>query len=54
MTGNDERKHEARDQAHEAGVEGASKMTEQNAREAAEMVREGADPQEAKESAKKQ
>jgi hypothetical protein len=48
----DAAKHEAREQAHEAGVEGASKMTTQDAREAVREVQQGADPQQAKEDAK--
>ncbi len=49
----DQDKHEARQKAHDAGVQGASKMTAQDAEEAAREVQHGADPQEAKASAKK-
>jgi hypothetical protein len=49
---NDREKHEAREAAHEAGVEGASKMTIEQAREAAQAVSEGEDPAEAKREAK--
>ena len=48
----DQEKHEARKEAHEAGVEGASKMTAEDAKEATQAVRGGADPDEAKEAAK--
>ncbi len=48
----DEEKHEARREAHEAGIEGASKMTTQDAREATERVRHGEDPQQAKDEVK--
>jgi hypothetical protein len=48
----DEEKHEAREQAHEAGIEGASKMTTEDAHEAVRSVQQGEDPQEAKQSAK--
>jgi hypothetical protein len=50
--GEDQQKHEARERAHEAGIEGASKMTTEDAREAVRDVQHGADPQQAKESAK--
>jgi hypothetical protein len=48
----DEEKHEAREEAHEAGIEGASKLTTQDAHEAVQAVQRGADPQEAKQEAK--
>jgi hypothetical protein len=48
----DQRKHDAREQAHEAGIEGASKMTTSDAKEAVQKVRHGEDPQEAKSEAK--
>jgi hypothetical protein len=48
----DETLHELRRQAHEAGIEGNSKMTEQQLREALRRVDQGAEPAEAKREAK--
>jgi hypothetical protein len=44
--------HEMRQQAHEMGIEGSSKMTEDQLRDAMKMVKKGSDPMMAKRSAK--
>jgi hypothetical protein len=41
-----------RQQAHEMGIEGSSKMTEDQLRDAMKMVKKGSDPMMAKRSAK--
>ncbi|HEY6797950.1 MAG TPA: hypothetical protein VI248_25015 [Kineosporiaceae bacterium] len=51
MADSDQEKHETRKEAHEAGIEGASKLTPDDARQAVQEVEHGADPQEAKASA---
>ncbi|MFG2166195.1 hypothetical protein [Micromonospora chersina] len=51
--GNRERLHEMRQQAHSAGIEGNSKMTEQELRDALRRVGKGEKPQMAKEHAKR-
>jgi hypothetical protein len=48
----DERKHDVRQQAHEAGIEGASKLSTQDAQEALSKVQQGEDPQQAKEESR--
>lgn len=48
----DETLHDLRQQAHEAGIEGNSKMDEQQLREALRRVNEGDDPAEVKHEAK--
>lgn len=47
-----EQLHELRRRAHDAGIEGNSKMTEDQLRRALAMVGRGADPQAAKREAK--
>jgi hypothetical protein len=48
----DEKLHELRQRAHEAGIEGNSKMDEQELREALQQVSQGDSPEEAKREAK--
>jgi hypothetical protein len=48
----DETLHELRRRAHEAGIEGNSKMDEQQLREALRRVEQGEDPIEAKRQAR--
>ncbi|WP_406070919.1 hypothetical protein [Micromonospora sp. NBC_01638] len=48
-----ERLHELRQQAHDAGIEGNSKMTEQQLRDALRMVGKGKQPQMSKHNAKR-
>jgi len=48
----DETLHDLRQRAHEAGIEGNSKMDEQQLREALRRVEQGTDPTEAKREAK--
>ncbi|MEV0392255.1 hypothetical protein [Polymorphospora rubra] len=45
--------HDLRKRAHQAGIEGNSKMSEQQLRNAMKRVDKGADPMMAKQSAKK-
>ena len=52
--GNREQLHELRQQAHDAGIEGNSKMTEEQLREALRKVGKGERPQAAKQEAKRQ
>ncbi|SCL26328.1 hypothetical protein GA0074692_2128 [Micromonospora pallida] len=47
-----EQLHDLRQQAHQAGIGGNSKMTEQQLRQALRKVGKGADPQLAKREAK--
>ena len=47
-----EQLHELRERGHEAGIEGSSKMTEAQLREALAKVNKGESPQEAKDEAK--
>ncbi|MER7332725.1 MULTISPECIES: hypothetical protein [unclassified Micromonospora] len=51
--GDRERLHELRQQAHNAGIEGNSKMTEEQLREALRRVDKGERPQMAKQHAKR-
>ncbi|MFG1776439.1 hypothetical protein ACGFIR_04085 [Micromonospora sp. NPDC049051] len=51
--GNQERLHDLRQQAHDAGIEGNSKMTEAQLREALRKVGKGEQPQMAKHEAKR-
>ncbi|MEU5789616.1 hypothetical protein ABZ754_18020 [Micromonospora purpureochromogenes] len=51
--GDREQLHELRQQAHNAGIEGNSKMTEQQLREALRRVGKGERPQMAKQEAKR-
>ncbi|SCL18096.1 hypothetical protein GA0070624_1449 [Micromonospora rhizosphaerae] len=44
--------HDLRQQGHQAGIGGSSKMTEPQLREALKQVGKGADPQRAKQEAK--
>jgi hypothetical protein len=44
---------ELRQQAHDAGIQGNSKMTESQLREALRKVGKGADPQQAKQEARR-
>ncbi|MCW3818586.1 hypothetical protein ONA91_29520 [Micromonospora sp. DR5-3] len=47
-----EKLHDLRQQAHNAGIEGNSKMTEGQLRQALNKVSKGANPQDAKRQAK--
>ncbi|MBM0229654.1 MULTISPECIES: hypothetical protein [Micromonospora] len=47
-----EQLHELRQRAHDAGIEGNSKMTEDQLRQALRKVSKGAEPQMAKREAK--
>ncbi|GIJ28526.1 hypothetical protein Vqi01_36880 [Micromonospora qiuiae] len=49
--GNREKLHQMRQQAHKAGIEGNSKMTEEQLREALRKVGKGEQPQMAKHQA---
>ncbi|MEW2384621.1 hypothetical protein AB0873_21380 [Micromonospora sp. NPDC047707] len=51
--GDRERLHDLRQKAHDAGIEGNSKMTEDQLRDALRRVGRGADPQLAKQQAKR-
>ena len=51
--GNREQLHELRQQAHNAGIEGNSKMTEDQLRDALRRVGKGEEPQMAKQHAKR-
>jgi hypothetical protein len=51
--GDRERLHELRQQAHDAGIEGNSKMTEEQLRDALRRVSKGERPQLAKHEAKR-
>lgn len=51
--GDREQLHELRQQAHDAGIEGNSKMTEEQLREALRKVGRGESPQMAKQQAKR-
>ncbi|MEV6810815.1 hypothetical protein [Micromonospora sp. NPDC051296] len=51
--GDREKLHELRQQAHSAGIEGNSKMTEDQLREALRRVGKGEQPQMAKQQAKR-
>ncbi|GAB3967107.1 hypothetical protein GCM10027615_15880 [Plantactinospora veratri] len=51
MAGRDEL-HDLRQRAHEAGIEGSSKMSEQQLREALQKIGKGAEPMVAKQEAK--
>ena len=51
MTGR-EQLHEMRQQAHKMGIEGNSKMTESQLKDAMKMADKGMKPQEAKQKAK--
>ncbi|WP_446210289.1 hypothetical protein [Micromonospora sp. IBSANI012] len=51
--GDRDRLHELRQQAHNAGIEGNSKMTEEQLREALRRVAKGEQPQMAKHEAKR-
>ncbi|WP_346533246.1 hypothetical protein [Micromonospora sp. DPT] len=51
--GNREQLHDLRQQAHNAGIEGNSKMTEEQLREALHRVGKGEKPQMAKQEAKR-
>ncbi|MFD0783712.1 hypothetical protein [Micromonospora avicenniae] len=51
MTGR-EQLHEMRQQAHKMGIEGNSKMTESQLKDAMKMAGKGMKPQEAKQKAK--
>jgi hypothetical protein len=48
----DQAKHEARDRAHDAGVESASKLSTRDANEAVQKVQHGENPQPAKQEAR--
>ncbi|MFG1955527.1 hypothetical protein [Micromonospora sp. NPDC048830] len=48
-----EQLHELRQRAHEAGIEGNSKMTEGQLRDALKRVGRGVDPQTAKQQSKR-
>ncbi|MGN9777538.1 hypothetical protein ACTMS0_17495 [Micromonospora sp. H33] len=48
-----ERLHDLRQRAHDAGIQGNSKMTEDQLREALRKVGKGAEPQMAKREAKR-
>lgn len=50
--GNRDELHDLRQRAHQAGIEGNSKMTEQQLRQALKRVGKGADPMTAKREAK--
>lgn len=50
--GNREQLHDLRRQAHDAGIEGNSKMTEDELRQALKKVGKGTDPMAAKQTAK--
>ncbi|GGR93093.1 hypothetical protein GCM10010169_41860 [Micromonospora fulviviridis] len=51
--GDRDRLHELRQQAHSAGIEGNSKMTEEQLRDALRRVGKGEQPQMAKQHAKR-
>ncbi|MFC4017088.1 hypothetical protein ACFOW4_03910 [Micromonospora sp. GCM10011542] len=51
--GDQQRLHDLRQQAHDAGIEGNSKMTEQQLREALRKVGKGERPEMAKQEAKR-
>ncbi|NJP35439.1 hypothetical protein [Micromonospora thermarum] len=51
--GNREQLHELRQKAHNAGIEGNSKMTEDQLRDALRRVDRGVEPQMAKQQAKR-
>ncbi|MEE6263074.1 hypothetical protein [Plantactinospora sonchi] len=51
--GDREQLHELRQQAHNSGIEGNSKMTEEQLREALRKVGKGEQPQMAKQKAKR-
>ena len=51
--GNREQLHDLRQQAHNAGIEGNSKMTESQLRQALHKMHKGADPQQIKQEAKR-
>ncbi|WP_262283581.1 hypothetical protein [Micromonospora sp. MA102] len=51
--GDRDRLHELRQQAHSAGIEGNSKMTEQQLRDALRRVGKGEQPQMAKQQARR-
>jgi len=48
-----EKLHELRQQAHNAGIEGNSKMTEDQLKQALNKVGKGTSPQQAKQQAKR-
>ncbi|MFY1636788.1 hypothetical protein ACN27F_26515 [Solwaraspora sp. WMMB335] len=50
--GNRDQLHDLRRQAHEAGIEGSSKMSDAELREALKKIGKGADPRSAKQTAK--
>ncbi|MFV2109624.1 hypothetical protein [Micromonospora sp. LOL_015] len=50
--GNRDQLHDLRRQAHEAGIEGNSEMSEAELRQALKKVGKGADPQSAKQTTK--
>lgn len=52
--GNQDQLRDLRQKAHDMGIPGNSKMTEDQLREAMRMVNKGEDPQMAKEMAKQQ
>ncbi|MBQ0892659.1 hypothetical protein ABT214_08095 [Micromonospora purpureochromogenes] len=51
--GNRDQLHQLRQQAHDAGIEGNSKMTEEQLRDALRRVGKGEQPQMAKQEAKR-
>ncbi|WP_157547876.1 hypothetical protein [Micromonospora sp. ATCC 39149] len=51
--GDREKLHDLRQQAHDAGIEGNSKMTEEQLREALRKVSKGEPPQMAKQEARR-
>ncbi|GAB2957988.1 hypothetical protein GCM10027280_53450 [Micromonospora polyrhachis] len=51
--GNRDQLHEMRQRAHQAGIEGSSKMSEQQLKEALKKVGKGMEPAMAKQQAKR-